>query len=39
MLEREKPDLVIDEMVERTFNSQAPLELLQADEREAARSQ
>jgi alginate O-acetyltransferase complex protein AlgJ len=33
MLEREKPDLVIDEIVERKFNNQAPLQLLEADQR------
>ena len=32
MLEREKPDVVIDEIVERKFNNQAPLELLAADQ-------
>jgi hypothetical protein len=35
MLEREKPDLVIDEIVERKFNNQMPLELLEADQRKA----
>ncbi|HEV7928471.1 MAG TPA: alginate O-acetyltransferase [Verrucomicrobiae bacterium] len=33
MLERERPDLVIDEIVERKFNNQAPLQLLEADQR------
>jgi alginate O-acetyltransferase complex protein AlgJ len=33
MLEREKPDLVVDEIVERKFNNQAPLELLAMDEK------
>jgi alginate O-acetyltransferase complex protein AlgJ len=32
ILEREKPDLVIDEMVERKFNNHSPLDLLQADQ-------
>jgi len=35
MLQREKPDLVIDEIVERKFNNQVPLELLEADQRTA----
>jgi alginate O-acetyltransferase complex protein AlgJ len=38
MLEREKPDLVIDEIVERKFNNQAPLELLEADQKKPANS-
>jgi len=33
MLEREKPDLVIDEIVERKFNNEAPLQLLAKDEK------
>ncbi|HTA29859.1 MAG TPA: hypothetical protein VK731_05210, partial [Candidatus Cybelea sp.] len=36
MLEREKPDVVIDEIVERKFNNQAPLELLAADQKTSA---
>ncbi len=35
MLEREKPDLVIDEMVERTFNNEGPLTLMEADQQPA----
>jgi hypothetical protein len=31
LIEREKPNVVIDEMVERTFNIESPLELLRLD--------
>jgi hypothetical protein len=30
-LEREKPDVVIDEMVQRLFNNQNPSQLLKSD--------